>query len=91
MWLVVSRRLELLVALLARLDRGAQTLVDVPGKDLPAGLSVQNDGALERVEERLGLLAMLDVQHELNLEFGVKLPVEVLREALNEPLAVIYV
>ncbi len=84
-------KLKLLVALLARPDRGAQTLVDARRESRSAGLPVQNDRALERVEECLGLLAMLDVQHELDLEFGVKLPVEVLREALDEPLAVVYV
>jgi hypothetical protein len=83
--------MELLVEFLALPDRGEQAFVHVSWQGLAAGLSVQNDRALERSEESPGALAMLDVQHELRLEFIVEFAVEVFRQALNESLAVVYV
>jgi len=52
---------------------------------------VQDDRTLERVQDRPGLLAVLDVQQELDFELLAQLTVEVLREILDELLAVVYV
>ncbi len=79
------------MALLTRPERGAQSLVDARRESRSAGLPVQDDRALERVQYRPGLLAVLDVQHELDFELLTQVTVEVLREILDELLAVVYV
>ena len=81
----------LLVALLARPDRSYEALVNVRGKALPPGLLMEDDRPLERAHKSLCPLTVLVVKHELGLDLGVELSVEVLREGLNELLAVVYV
>ncbi len=65
--------------------------MDIRGKDRCASLSVEGDRALKRAQQHPGLLAVLDVQHELDFEFLSQLTVEVLRETMDELLAVVYV
>lgn len=65
-------RAGLLVGGFAGPDSREQALVDFPGKGplvglSLAGLSVKNDRALKRVDERPGPLAVLEVHHELDL------------------------
>jgi hypothetical protein len=64
--------------------------MDIRGEGRSTGLPVQDDGALKRADERSGLLALLEMQHELDLELLAQLTVEVLREILDELLAVLY-
>jgi hypothetical protein len=79
----------LVFGVLARPDGGEEALVYVPGQGLAGGLPVQNDRALERVNEGTRPLTVLEVHHELDLEFFAEFSVEVLRKALNELPAVV--